>query len=63
MKKCFNFKKMSTKYHTNFSGGNFWEGGGQFFLGAPLLGGGNSASSRGNLGTKSFNWNALYKLQ
>ena len=35
----------------------------QFFLGAPLLGGGNSASSRGNLGTKSFNWNALYKLQ
>lgn len=25
--------------------------------------GGNSASSKGNLGTKSFNWNALYKLQ
>ena len=25
--------------------------------------GGNSASSRGNLGIKSFNWNALYKLQ
>lgn len=21
---------MSTKYHTNFSGGNFWEGGGNF---------------------------------
>ena len=41
----------------------FLGGGGQFFLGAPLLGGGNSAPSRGNLGTKSFNGNALYKLQ
>lgn len=31
---------MSTKYHTNFSGGNFWEGEGAIFLGCTFAWGG-----------------------